>query len=391
MRLAIVTTHPIQYNAPWFRLLAQQQGIEVKVFYTWEASQTLAKYDPGFGRVIEWDIPLLDGYEYTFVKNVSANQGSHHFKGIDNPTLNTEIEQWGAEAVLVFGWAYKSHLSCMRYFKGKIPVLFRGDSTLLDETAGLKKILRRLFLKYVYRHVDFAFYVGRNNKQYYLVHGLKEKQLVYLPHAIENERFADSAGEHIAKAKQWKTELGIEDCFVILFAGKLEPKKNPQYIIKLAEMLTDKKMRFVLVGNGVMEADLKQAAAKDERIIFVGFQNQQNMPVVYRLANVFVLPSTGPGETWGLAINEAMASGLPVVASDKVGGAIDLITDNGIVISPNDVESGAKYIELLLSNSHVHNQQTRKSEMHIQAFSFKIIVDNISSFLRKIESDRKVH
>ena len=85
------------------------------MFYTWEASQTLAKYDPGFGRVIEWDIPLLDGYEYTFVKNVSANQGSHHFKGIDNPTLNTEIEQWGAEAVLVFGWAYKSHLSCMRY------------------------------------------------------------------------------------------------------------------------------------------------------------------------------------------------------------------------------------------------------------------------------------
>ncbi len=389
MRLAIVTTHPIQYNAPWFRLLAQQQGVELKVFYTWEASQTIAKYDPGFGRVIEWDIPLLDGYEYTFVKNVSKNQGSHHFKGIDNPTLKTEIENWGAEAVLVFGWAYKSHLSCLRYFKGKIPVLFRGDSTMLDETNGLKKILRRFFLKYVYRHVDFAFYVGRNNKQYYLAHGLKEKQLVYVPHAVENERFVDKTGEYIAKAKQWKTELGIEDCFVVLFAGKFEAKKNPQYIIKLAQRLTDKKMRFVLVGNGVMEADLKQDAAKDERIIFVGFQNQQNMPVVYRLANVFVLPSIGPGETWGLAINEAMASGLPVIASDKTGGAIDMITDNGIVVSTNDVESAAQYIESLFVNAHIQHQQKKKSEMHVQAFSFKVIVDNISSFLKKIESDRK--
>lgn len=389
MRLAIVTTHPIQYNAPWFRLLAQQQGVEVKVFYTWEASQTIAKYDPGFGRVVEWDIPLLDGYEYTFVKNVSANQGSHHFKGIDTPTLNGEIEQWGAEVVLVFGWAYKSHLACLRYFKGKIPVLFRGDSTLLDRAGGVKELLKNIFLKFVYRHIDYALYVGTNNKEYFLQHGVKDHQLVYVPHAIENERFIDIYGDYTTRANEWKRELGIEGCFNIVFAGKLEPKKNPEYLLQLAAKLPDANLRFVYVGNGILEEKLKNSVKADNRILFVGFQNQQNMPLVYRLANVFVLPSKGPGETWGLAINEAMACGVPVIASDKAGGAVDLIKDNGLIIYPDDVNAGVHYIERLMNDSGFEQSQRNKSEELIKQFSFQVIVASITSFLKKLELDRK--
>lgn len=389
MRLAIVTTHPIQYNAPWFRMLAQQQGVEVKVFYTWEASQTIAKYDPGFGRVVEWDIPLLDGYEYTFVKNVSPDQGSHHFKGIDTPTLNKEIEQWRAEAVLVFGWAYKSHLACIRYFKGKIPVLFRGDSTLLDRTGGVKELLKKIFLKFVYRHIDYALYVGTNNKQYFLQHGVKESQLVYVPHAIENERFKDNTGNYTSRANEWKEELGINRCFNIVFAGKLEPKKNPEYLLQLAAKLPDANLRFVYVGNGILEEKLKNIAQADSRILFVGFQNQQNMPLVYRLANVFVLPSKGPGETWGLAINEAMACGVPVIASDKTGGAIDLIKGNGSIINPEDVDAGVQYINTLMSDEAFEQSQRKQSEELINNFSFQVIVANVSSLLKKLESDRK--
>lgn len=388
MRLAIVTTHPIQYNAPWFRLLAQQTGIELKVFYTWEESQTIAKYDPGFGRVVEWDIPLLDGYEYTFVKNVAPNQGSHHFKGIDTPTLNKEIEQWKADTVLVFGWAYKSHLSCLRYFKGKIPVLFRGDSTLLDRTSGVKELLKKILLRFVYRHIDYALYVGTNNKKYFLEHGVKEHQLIYVPHAIENERFTDSAGDYIARANIWKKELGIDDCFNIVFAGKLEPKKNPEYLLKLASKMPDQNLRFVFVGNGILEESLKNQARADKRILFVGFQNQQNMPLVYRLANVFVLPSNGPGETWGLAINEAMACGVPVVASDKAGGAIDLINGNGLLISPTDVNTCVEYIMSLMSDKKMEQTQSERSLSLVQHYSFQAIVENISSLLRKLDSER---
>src|ERR1700754_108540 len=201
-RLAIITTHPIQYNAPWFRMLAQSNRLLVKVFYTWEQSQQGSKFDPGFGKKIEWDIPLLEGYEYCFVKNTAAEPGTHHFKGVINPTLNKEVESWNPDAVLVFGWSFSSHLACMRYFKGRIPVLFRGDSTLLDDKPGVKKWLRRVFLRWVYRFIDYALYVGINNKNYFLAHGIAESRLVLLPHAVDNRRFAEPRDEYEGQAKQ---------------------------------------------------------------------------------------------------------------------------------------------------------------------------------------------
>ena len=176
----------------------------------------------------EWDIPLLKGYDYVFVKNISSKPGSSHFKGIINPDLIKDIKAFGADAVLVFGWAFQSHLKVLRYFKGKVPVYFRGDSTLLDEEDGfsLKKLLRRIFLTWVYRHIDKAFYVGTNNKKYYNAHGVGDKRLVYAPHAIDNNRFNDLTGSYTNQAKDWKKQLSIpSNKLVVLFAGKLEYKK----------------------------------------------------------------------------------------------------------------------------------------------------------------------
>ena len=84
MKLAIVSTHPIQYNAPFFRRLAQEPEIDLHVFYTWEQAASGPKFDPGFVRAVEWDIPLLEGYEYNFVKNTASEPCSHHYKGIIN-------------------------------------------------------------------------------------------------------------------------------------------------------------------------------------------------------------------------------------------------------------------------------------------------------------------
>src|SRR5689334_23212002 len=97
-KIAIVTSHPIQYNAPLFQLLAQRGVVATKVFYTWEQSRGGEKYDPDLGKKIAWDIPLLEGYEYSFVRNVSTDPGTHHFKGLINPDLNKVIKEWGADA-----------------------------------------------------------------------------------------------------------------------------------------------------------------------------------------------------------------------------------------------------------------------------------------------------
>lgn len=388
MKLAIVTTHPIQYNAPWFKLLAARPGIIVKVFYTWEQSNRNEKFDPGFGKVVSWDIPLLDGYDYTFVKNTSANPGSHHYKGIVNPTLNNEIESWGAEAVLVFGWPFKSHLACLRYFKSRIPVLFRGDSTLLGEQGGIKKIMRRLFLRYVYSYIDYALYVGTHNKEYYLAHGLKEKQLVFVPHAVDNDRFVKNYIQYAADAASWRKELGIRQRdFVVLFAGKINRNKNPYFLLSLAEKLKDERLKFVIVGNGELLEDVRNRAT-DKRVIFIDFQNQSKMPVVYNLADVYVIPSYS--ETWGLAINEAIASGKPVIATSKAGGAVDLIKNNvnGIVVDPGDINAAAIYVQQLL-NGAPHPEKDGINMSILETYSYANIVKNVEALLLTLDRKRK--
>ncbi|GAA4753507.1 glycosyltransferase family 4 protein [Flavisolibacter ginsenosidimutans] len=375
-RLAIIATHPVQYNAPWFKLLTQRQKLNVKVFYTWSQSQKGAKYDPDFGKVIEWDIPLLEGYDYEFIENVSTNPGSHHFKGIINPALNKTVHAWKPDAVLVVGWSFKSHLACMRYFTGKVPVLFRGDSTLLNEKPGLKRVIRRLVLTYVYSFVDHVLYVGANNKKYYLAHGLKESQLHLAPHAIDNDRFG--AREYLEKAKLWRAALGIGDeKFVILYAGKLEERKNPMAVLDLAAQIVSNDYRFLVVGNGPLEQEMKARAANDKRIVFIDFQNQQAMPAVYRLGDALFMPSRS--ETWGLGANEAMACGLPVLLSSNVGGAVDLVNKNGVIFNLAAMDELKQYIEKLAGCRPCYEASRNASLEHIKTFSFTHIAETVEA------------
>jgi glycosyltransferase involved in cell wall biosynthesis len=381
-KLAIVTTHPIQYNAPLFRLMAGNDRVQIKVFYTWEQSQHGAKFDPGFGKHIEWDIPVLEGYEYCFVKNTASNPGTHHFNGIVNPGLVKEIENWGPDAILVFGWSFNSHLKCLRYFHGKIRILFRGDSTLLDEKPGLRKWVRRLFLKWVYRHVDCALYVGTNNKNYFLKHGIPEGCLFFAPHAVDNDRFAEPDEAYIREAGIWRSQLGIgPDDLVLLFAGKLEPKKNPFFLLDLVKTIHSPKFKVLIIGNGVLENKLKELAAGDPRILFLDFQNQQKMPVVYRLADLFILPSTGPDETWGLAINEAMACRRALILSSKVGGAVDLVHDgeNGLIFNLKDPGKCVAFITRLLKDREALGNMQHYSYELVQRYSFDHILKAVET------------
>jgi glycosyltransferase involved in cell wall biosynthesis len=329
VRLAIVSTHPIQYYAPIFQLLARADALSVKVFYTWSQAAAGSVDDAGFGRSITWDIPLLEGYEFEFVPNVARRRpGTGHFWGLRNPGLARAIEAWDADAVLVFGWNAASHLAALRHFKGRLPVFFRGDSTLLDRSSRLRTIARRAVLTWVYRHVDVAVAVGSNNRDYFSWCGLPPEQIAFAPHAIDAKRFADPDGTHQARAAQWREELKIPaGARTLVYAGKLLPKKDPLLLLE-SFVRCGVPGHLVFVGDGALEQQLYARAAGRTGIHFLPFQNQQTMPAVYRLGDIFVLPSRGPGETWGLALNEAMASGRPLIAGSKVGGARDLVAED---------------------------------------------------------------
>ncbi|WP_338767930.1 glycosyltransferase family 4 protein [Bernardetia sp. ABR2-2B] len=390
-KLAIITTHPIQYYAPIFKLLSERATIEVCVFYTWGEDALKDKFDEGFGKKIEWDIPLLEGYKYQFLENIALDKGSHHFKGIDNPTIIEEIKNYNPDAILVFGWSYKSHLKVIRYFNNKIPIWFRGDSHLLDEISFPKKIARKLFLTWLYSHIDKAFFVGINNKNYYKQAGVSDKKLTFAPHAIDNSRFKPT-NENIDLAQQWRKKLGIKENEVVwLFAGKFEPKKSPLLLLEAFIQKQSKngkqdkhKEHLIYLGNGELENELKQKSESYQNIHFLPFQNQSKMPIVYLLCDIFVLPSKGAGETWGLAINEAMAAKKAVIASTKVGCAVDLVqpeeknNQNGFVFQSENVESLKEAMNKINSQKQAKDMG-EKSYQIIQNWSFEKIAKTIEN------------
>jgi glycosyltransferase involved in cell wall biosynthesis len=324
-KLAIVCTHPIQYYAPVFRALAQSDQIDLRVFYTWSQAAAGGMFDSGFGTAVQWDIPLLDGYAHQFIPNVAKRPGLGHFGGLNTPTLVHEIETWGPHALLVYTWNSRAHLRALRHFKGRVPVLFRGDSTLLDHRPWWRALLRRVFLTWVYSHVDAAIAVGTRNRDYFAWCGLPLRRIAIAPHSIDTARFAAGSADHEDLAQHWREEMGIgREEIVILFAGKLQAKKNPCLLLDSFENLGHS-AHLVFVGNGELEHELKARARAIKNVHFMPFKNQSLMPAVYRLGDIFVLPSQGPEETWGLALNEAMASGRAVIASSKAGGACDLV------------------------------------------------------------------
>jgi glycosyltransferase involved in cell wall biosynthesis len=385
-KLAVITTHPIQYNAPLFELLSQRKKIEIKVFYTWGESVLQEKYDPGFDRVIEWNIPLLKGYDYEFLENVAKDKGSHYFKGIDNPHIIETIEKYKPDAVLVFGWSFKSHLKVLKYFKNKIPVLFRGDSTLLNDTGFLPALKRNIFFRWVYRHVDFALYVGENNYEYFKKAGLKKEQMIFAPHVIDNERFSCETEKCNNQAISFRQQLQIpSSALVFLFAGKFEPVKNPAIIpAAFSTAQFDSSVHLVMVGNGILEKDLKDKYAAYPKIHFLDFQNQLQMPAIYGMADVFILSSVS--ETWGLAVNEAMANGKVIIVSDKCGCAVDLVEENlnGYIFKSGDVAHLQIKMKTAIENRQNIERMKQNSKNRIMNFSLGKVAGSIEKLINRI-------
>jgi len=382
LKLAIIITHPIQYFSPLFCLLQNRDKLQIKVFYTWERGSE--SFDKGFGKKVAWDIPLLEGYEYCFVPN--NGQMKKGFWNVRNPLLNSEIEQWGAEAIMVFGWNYLSHLRAMIYFKGRIPVLFRGDSHLLNKKGPIKAWLRKIWLSWVYKHIDYGVFVGTNNKNYYLQFGLKENQLVFAPHAIDNARFSDSIDKKYEQsAADWRIQLGYsKEDIVFGYIGKLEDVKNPNLLLNAFKQLTRQEAKLLFVGNGHLENQLKENSENEPRVQFLGFQNQSVMPILHRVLDVLVLPSKS--ETWGLTINEAMACGRPVIVSSQVGCAIDLVKNgqNGYIFESGMLNDLLGKMELLIESRGVNNKMGKASQKIIKDWSFPKLAMKLEEHLKRI-------
>ena len=173
----------------------------------------------------------------------------------------------------------------------------------------------------------------------------------------------------------------MKDDILILFAGKFETKKNPELLLNAFLALKLEKVHLLYVGNGELEAMLKSKAKIPDvsRLIatnlhFMDFKNQTQMPLIYQACDLFCLPSQGPGETWGLAINEAMAASKAILVSNKVGCAIDLVKNGtyGYIFESNNREDLNDKLNLLVKDKTVLANMGKESAGIIKKWSMEI-------------------
>lgn len=386
-RLAIIISHPIQYYAPLYQRLAQREDVAIKVFFTWHAGQAAVE-DRGFKAPVAWDIPLTEGYEFELVRNVSSAPGTHRFFGLKNPSLVERVMIWQPDVVHITGWAWLSHLMALRALSKKgIPTLFRGDSHLLDtRQSGPRWWVKRALLKRVFSWPTAFLVTGAANRAYYEAFGVVSDRLFPCPHSIDVSRFAEPAEALEKEADRWRQQLGIaRNRRVLLFAGKFEQKKRPVELMRAVQALTNVEIVLVMVGSGELETEVKAfAAANPDCFRVLPFQNQSRMPVVYRLGDLFVLPSVF-GETWGLAVNEALACGRPVLVSDRVGCAADLVDSScGWVFSWADRSALVRALTEIPESRNKLLEMGRNAMKRAWSFDISRTEDALINCLRRV-------
>ncbi|KEF42495.1 MAG: hypothetical protein ER33_05450 [Cyanobium sp. CACIAM 14] len=389
MRLAVVAGHPVQYVAPWLEQLAREPALELKVFYLWDLGVSEAR-DPGFLKPLQWDIPLLEGYQHVFIPNRSRTPGNQHFLGYINPSLNGVLRDWNPDVVLLMNYAFLSYLMLLidpRFWT--IPFLFRGDSHDLARSPGLRASLGRALRGLIFRRFAGFLVVGEANRSYYRRCGVPCSRLVEAPHAVDNARFLAAAAEARRDAQALRDQLGIPHRrSVVLFVGKFVDVKRPFDILeafaRLPEGLRDDGA-LVFVGDGPHGPSLIQRAADAglSNVHVLPFQNQQAMPAIYALGNVLVLASQS--ETWGLVVNEAMNLECPAIVSDHVGCRGDLVVEGhtGWIYPTGNVDALSRCLREALEDPERLHAMGRQARRHVEAFNFAGITDGL---LRAIEA-----
>jgi glycosyltransferase involved in cell wall biosynthesis len=382
-RLAVLTSHVIQYQDPLFKRLASSPQIDLTVLFC--SRMGMAEYaDPDMGVTLQWDLDLLDGYRHRFLRNIRISAAG--FWSLFNPGVVPALWRGHFDAVLVMGWgSVTTWLAFATSMYRGSPVFLAGDNIFASDAPTLRGRLRAGVLRMLFRRTAAFMLLGSLNGYYYRYYGADPRRFFSMPYAIDNERFFRASRMSAARRAELRKEMGIDPArVVILFSGKLIKRKNPLHVLQAYErMRLRDRAAVIIVGEGAERPTLETyvRAHHLEHVHFLGFVNQTRLPVVYGIADMLVLPSSH--EHWGLVVAEAMACGLPVLVSDKVGACGDICDDeHDMVFAVGDIDRMAEMLDSLVSSPERRGELGARSLKIIGTRSFDQDVDGILAALR---------
>jgi glycosyltransferase involved in cell wall biosynthesis len=383
-KLAVLSTHPIQYHAPWFRGMAAHPDLDVHVYFCHKATpQEQAR--AGFGVEFDWDVDLLAGYPHSFLRNVANPVGHGRFGGFDTPEIGRIIREQGYDAVLVNGWNYKSAWQAIwAAWRNDVKVIARGDSHLRTTRSAVTRAAKWMGYRRFIPRFDACLAVGQWSREYFLHYGARPERIFAVPHVVDLESTADDAG---TIRERFRESVGLNrETVTFIFCGKFIPKKRPMDFVRAITnaVKAGAAIQGLMVGDGPLRNACEQYVEEARAPIrFAGFLNQSKIREAYLASDVLVLPSDG-GETWGLVVNEAMSCGLPCIVSDQVGCGPDMIHSwkSGAIYPVADAEALATMMTKFASDRERLACMGKMARLVAQEYSVRRAVQGVIESLQ---------
>jgi glycosyltransferase involved in cell wall biosynthesis len=383
VRLAYLVSHPIQYQAPMLRRIAQEPDIDLTVFFGSDFSVRDYK-DAGFGVGVKWDVPLLDGYRHEFLPVLRDNSNPGAMSPLNYgifSRLRGSKDVAGFDVLWVHGYSSVNAMQAMLAAKALgIPVLVRAEPWLGDRDRGGPTLAaKQLFFKLLRGLLDGALPIGTLNAEYWRHYLGEDFPLHRMPYAVDNHYFQSRCREARDGRTALRKELKLDSARpVILFASKLQSRKRCTDLLDAYKNLSlgpggEGHPYLVIVGDGEERAALERQAAENglDGVRFCGFRNQSELPRFFDMATVFVLPSRH--EPWGLIVNEVMNAGRAVVVSDDVGCQPDLVEDGieGCVFPVGDVAALTDALRRVLATPETAVVMGQRALAKIETWDFE--------------------
>lgn len=391
-RVGILATHPVQYYVPWYRRLAER--VDLHVFYAYRQTQG-GQAAAGFGVPFDWDVPLLEGYRHEFLDNRARHPDVSRFWGCHTPGIAHRIRAGRFDAFIVHGWAVRSYWQAMVacWWTGT-PVLVRGDSQLSTARPRVWRALKVPIYRSFVPRFDAYLVVGERARAYLRRYGAPETRMFFAPHAVDNDFFERRSAvlrpQRAAIREQWGLAA---DATVFLFAGKVVARKRVDDFVQAVHQASTGRPRVwgLVAGDGPLRGTLEsEVARRGWPVRFAGFLNQTEMPRAYAASDALVLPSDS-SETWGLVVNEAMASGLPAVVSDAVGCGPDLVLpgETGVVFPCGGVDRMGSVLATLADAPLRLAEMGLRARNRVNLYSLDGAVDGTLAAIVSIERRRR--
>jgi glycosyltransferase involved in cell wall biosynthesis len=385
--LKILESHPVQYRAPLFKEI-NAMGVSIEVGYTHQGAAGQMAHDAGFDIDFVWDMDLLSGYPY---KIFNKEMGKCNWLGRIRfaCTVLTWALQDRKTPLLLVGWFTELVwlIWLLRIFS-HAPTMVVSETTLLSFAATSKPRWRVLLLRWLLQHTTANLFIGSHNHVFLRGMGVLEERLFYVPYSIDNARFAAEVKRLLPERYKLCRQYGLDpEMPTFLFCGKLIPKKHPLQLLEayLSAGLADH-AQLIYIGEGELRPQLEQRiqALDLKHVRLLGFLNQTQMPLAYVLGELLCLIS-GPTETWGLVVNEALACGRPVIISDMVGCGPDLVdSENGWVTPLDDHTQLTKTLLLAFEHRADWDKMGEMGRNKISQNTFSEMANGVVSALRFI-------